>query len=141
MVELGQVAGFSLVGVAGSDLKDRSITPILSLLWQLMRSYTLSMLARLAAGTVGAEAATGGRSRSRSAGGGRIISEREIIAWANRRLADAGKTQRIPPREGFADFNLRTGLLVIDLLDAIRPGCVDYSLVNAGTTPEVYIGL
>ena len=135
MVELGQRAGFSLVGVAGSDLKDRRMIPILSLLWQLMRAYTLSLLIRLAEETDGD---TTGSHRARSPVSNKpIISERGIIDWVNARLEEAGKSRRISVGAGFSDFELRNGLLIIDLLDAIRPGCVDYKVVNRGLTPDV----
>lgn len=136
MVELGQRAGFSLVGVAGSDLKDRKMTPILALLWQLMRAYTLSLLVKLAEGTEGTDVM--GYHRARSPVSNKpIISERGIIDWVNGRLAGANKPRRISVGAGFSDFELRNGLLIIDLLEAISPGCVDYSVVNKGLTPEV----
>lgn len=135
MVELGQRAGFSLVGVAGSDLKERQTTPVLALLWQLMRAYTLSLLVRLAEET---EGDTMGYHRARSPISSKpIISERGIIDWVNGRLAAAGKSRRISVTGGFSDYELRNGLLIIDLLEAIRPGCVDYSVVNLGLNPEV----
>ncbi len=100
-----------------------------------MRSYTLSVLARLAEGT---KVVTPGYQRARSpVSNAPIISEREIIDWANGRLKDANKTRRISRSAGFADYDLRSGLLVIDLLDAIRPGCVDYGVVTTGITPDV----
>ena len=135
MVELGQRAGFSLVGVAGSDLKDRKMTPILALLWQLMRAYTLSLLVKLAEGI---EGDTLGYHRARSPVSNMpIISERGIIDWVNGRLAGANKPRRISLGAGFSDFELRNGLLIIDLLEAISPGCVDYTVVSKGLTPEV----
>ncbi|KAL5112475.1 Plastin-3 [Taenia crassiceps] len=135
MVELGQRSGFSLVGVAGSDLKERKTTPILALLWQLMRAYTLSLLVKLAEGTEGTN--TMGYHRARSPVSNKpIISERGIIDWVNGRLAGANKARRISVGAGFSDFELRNGLLIIDLLEAISPGCVDYSVVNEGLTPE-----
>ncbi|VEL36678.1 unnamed protein product [Protopolystoma xenopodis] len=53
-VQLGLQAGFSLVGLAGSDLRNGCQTATLALLWQLMRAYTLAILTRLAAATAGA---------------------------------------------------------------------------------------
>ncbi|VDD74599.1 unnamed protein product [Mesocestoides corti] len=134
MVELGHRSGFSLVGVAGSDLKDRMVTPILALLWQLMRAYTLSLLARLAEDT---QVDSMGYCRAHSPiSRTPIISERGIIDWVNDRLESADKTRRISLSAGFSDYDLRTGLLIIDLLESISPGCVDYSVVNTGQTPE-----
>ncbi len=135
MVLLGQRFGFSLVGVAGSDLRAGAITPTLALLWQLMRAYTLSLLAQLARA---ASDTNPGYQRTRSpACDLPLISEWEILAWANGRLRVAGKSARYLGAAGFGDPDLRNGLLIIDLLDAIQPGCVDYSLVYPGNTPEV----
>ncbi|VDL88689.1 unnamed protein product [Schistocephalus solidus] len=130
IVEIGKRSGFSLVGVAGSDLKDGLVTPTLALLWQLMRAYTLSLLARLA------RRSEPSYPRAQSPVlGVPLIAEQEIIDWANNRLRLGNKARFLSKTAGFGDIELRTSLLILDLLDAIRPGCVDYSVVNKGNTP------
>ena len=47
VVELGRRQKFSLVGIAGQDINDGNSTLTLALVWQLMRSYTLSVLSSL----------------------------------------------------------------------------------------------
>nr|VZI26652.1 unnamed protein product [Spirometra erinaceieuropaei] len=131
IVEIGKRSGFSLVGVAGSDLKDGLVTPTLALLWQLMRAYTLSLLARLAKGSEPSYP----RAQSPVLGVP-LIAEQEIIDWANNRLRLGNKARFLSKTAGFGDIELRTSLLIIDLLDSIRPGCVDYSVVNKGNTSE-----
>lgn len=132
IVQLSQLSGFSLVGVAGSDLAQGLFTPILAFLWQLMRAYTLSLLTRLANNQ---KVPAPGYQRARSPVSDLpIISEREIIDWVNNQLKATGKTSRL---NGFGDLELRNSLLIIDLLDAISPGCVDYDVVNKGIKHEV----
>ena len=46
-VDLGRKQKYSLVGIAGKDLCDGNSTLTLALVWQLMRSYTLSVLSTL----------------------------------------------------------------------------------------------
>ena len=46
-VDLGRKQKYSLVGIAGQDLCDGNTTLTMALVWQLMRSYTLSVLSTL----------------------------------------------------------------------------------------------
>ncbi|MEQ2258017.1 Plastin-3 [Xenotaenia resolanae] len=75
-VELGKKkAGFSLVGIGGQDLNDGNETLTLALVWQLMRRYTLNVLADL--------------------GHGEVAGDDLIISWVNKTLKEAGKTSSI----------------------------------------------
>ena len=47
VVDLGRKQKYSLVGIAGQDICDGNSTLTLALVWQLMRSYTLSVLSCL----------------------------------------------------------------------------------------------
>lgn len=49
-------------------------------------------------------------------------------------LKEGGKTSTI---QSFKDPVISTGLPVIDLVDVIQPGSIDYELVTPGVTPEV----
>ncbi|XP_061642851.1 plastin-3-like isoform X1 [Phyllopteryx taeniolatus] len=107
-VELGKKeAGFSLVGIAGQDLYDGNSTLTLALVWQLMRRYTLNVLEDL--------------------GDGQVAGEDLIITWVNKTLSEAGKTSSI---KSFKDRSLNTSLPVLDLIDAIQPGGVNFELVQ-----------
>ncbi|XP_054000423.1 plastin-1 isoform X1 [Hylaeus anthracinus] len=114
-VELGKTMNFSLVGIAGQDLNDGNATLTLALIWQLMRSYTLSILTSLA-GTQG-----------------NTLVEKEIVQWVNSKLQGAGKTSSI---KGFQDSSISDGRVVLDLIDAIKPGTVNYELVKEGGNEE-----
>lgn len=80
-----------------------------------MRAYTLTILSKLAQS-------------------GNPIVEKEIVQWANKKLSSAGKTSSI---KSFQDSSIATGKQVIDLIDAIKPGSINYELVKDSGTPEV----
>ncbi|XP_077388367.1 plastin-2-like isoform X2 [Festucalex cinctus] len=107
-VELGKKgAGFSLVGIGGQDLYDGNSTLTLAVVWQLMRRYTFNLLEDL--------------------GDGQVAGEDIIIAWVNKTLSEAGKTSSI---KSFKDRSLNTSLPVLDLIEAIQPGSVNFELVQ-----------
>jgi hypothetical protein len=106
-LELGKQMKFSLVGIDGKDLFDGNKTLTLAVVWQMMRAHTLSILNRLA----------GGEGR---------ISDNEIIAWVNQTLQAAGKRSSI---QSFKDPNIASSLSVIDLVDAVKPGSINYDIV------------
>ncbi|XP_041984190.1 plastin-2 [Aricia agestis] len=113
-VELGRQLGFSLVGIAGADINEGNATLTLALIWQLMRAYTLSVLTRLA-------------------NTGNPIIEKEIVQWVNTKLQAAGKASSI---RSFQDEVLADGKVVIDLIDAIKPGSINYDVVLPGGNEE-----
>jgi len=110
-VELGRQCKFSLVGIDGKDLYDGNPTLTLALVWQLMKAYTLTILTKLAGQD------------------GHPIVEREIVDWANQKLQIAGKTSRIT---GFNDPSIADSCALIDLVDSIKKGSINYDLVKTG---------
>ncbi|XP_075219402.1 plastin-2 fimbrin isoform X2 [Lycorma delicatula] len=113
-VELGKQLKFSLVGIAGQDLNDGNATLTLALIWQLMRAYTLSVLTQLA-------------------NTGSPIVEREIVTWVNNKLKAANKQSSL---KGFQDSCIADAKIVLDLIDSIKPGTINYELVKDGGTDE-----
>jgi len=113
-VELGRQLKFSLVGIAGKDISDGNPTLTLALIWQLMRAYTLSILTQLA-------------------DTGNPIVEKEIIDWVNAKLAAGKKNSSI---RSFQDSSIGNARCVIDLIDCIKPGTVNYELVRDGGSDE-----
>jgi len=115
-VELGKKLNFVLVGVGGSDIKEGNKTLTLALVWQLMRAYTLALLSQLNSD-------------------GTPIVESEIISWANKKLEEGGKGVSI---KHFQDKTNKTALPVIHLIDVMKPGVIDYSVVSKadGITKE-----
>jgi Calponin homology (CH) domain len=59
-------------------------------------------------------------------GNNRPISDTEILKWANAKVSSkpGAKTVR-----SFKDPSISTGVWFLDLLDALKPGIVDYSMV------------
>lgn len=113
-VELGKhPAKFSLVGIGGQDLNDGNPTLTLALVWQLMRRYTLNVLEDL--------------------GEGQKANDDIIVNWVNRTLSEAGKSTSI---QSFKDKTISSSLAVVDLIDAIQPGCINYDLVKSGNLTE-----
>ena len=51
----------------------------------------------------------------------------------NTKLTEAGKGSRIT---GFQDSAIGSGLPLIDLIDSVKPGSINYELVQAGETEE-----
>lgn len=80
-----------------------------------MRAYTLSVLAQLA-------------------NSGSPIVEKEIVNWVNDKLQSHNKTTSL---KGFQDQAIADGRLVIDLIDSIKPGTVNYDLVKDSGSEEV----
>ncbi|KAL1130185.1 hypothetical protein AAG570_013123 [Ranatra chinensis] len=113
-VELGKQLKFSLVGIAGQDLNDGNATLTLALIWQLMRAYTLSVLTQLA-------------------NTGSPIVEKEIVVWVNTKLNSANKTSSL---KSFQDPTIADAKVVIDLIDAIKPGTINYDLVKDAENDE-----
>lgn len=107
-VELGKnQAKFSLVGIGGQDLNEGNRTLTLALLWQLMRRYTLNMLEDI--------------------GSGQKVNDDIIVNWVNETLKEAGKSSSI---SSFKDPKINTSLPVLDLIDAIQPGSINYDLLK-----------
>ena len=76
----------------------------LAIVWQLMRAYTLALLSRLGAGV------------------GALVTEAEIVDWANRRAGTSVNN--------FQDKSLRSSEPILKLIDTLQPGTVDWSLVG-----------
>ncbi|XP_054481250.1 plastin-3 [Anoplopoma fimbria] len=112
-VELGKSAKFSLVGIGGQDLNDGNSTLTLALVWQLMRRYTLNVLEGL--------------------GDGQKVNDDIIVKWVNKTLAEAGKSTKI---SSFKDKEISSSLAVVELIDAIQPGSINYDLLKTGSLSE-----
>jgi len=112
-VELGKRMNFVLVGIEGNDIVTGNKMLTLALVWQLMRAYTLSLLKQLSPD-------------------GSPIVESEIIAWANERLASKGVSIR-----HFKDKANKDAVPVLHLIDVLKPGTIDYSVVKQGSNLSV----
>lgn len=109
-VELGQQLRFSLVGIQGKDIYDGNRTLTLGLVWQLMRAYTLTVLASCT-----------GRENA-------VVQDKEIIEWVNTKLSGAGKESQI---RSFQDKTLSDSKAVMELIDAIQPDAINWENVKS----------
>ena len=57
------------------------------------------------------------------------ISDQQIVDWANDKLRSAGKASSIG---GLKDPKMRTAVPLLELIDAVRPGSVDFAAVGKG---------
>jgi len=116
-VQLAKAVKYSVVGIDGKNIYDKNKNLTLSVVWQLMRAYTLSILQQLS-------------------GSNKAISDADIINWANNKL-QSGKGYQLD--QGFKDPKLKSAIPIIDLCDLIRPKSVDYELVYQDQDDESYL--
>ena len=110
-VVVGKALNLSLVNVGGLDILDGNKKLILAIIWQLLRLYTLNMLTALA-------------------GGGRAITEAEIVGWANGKVS---KTERCTTSmTNFRDPSVGNALFLLDLCAALEPRALDWAMVLPG---------
>ena len=113
-VDLGKANHMSIVGIQGADIVDGQKTLTLGLVWQLMRKHVVATLASLSKG-------------------GKEVSDTDIVRWCNEKVKSAGKSSTM---RSFKDPSIKDAVFWLDLLDAMKPGYVDYSLVQSGKTEE-----
>ncbi|CAK9133394.1 unnamed protein product [Ilex paraguariensis] len=116
VIRIGKEVNFSLVNVAGNDIVQGNKKLILAFLWQLMRFSMLQLLKNL-------------RSHSQ----GKEITDADILYWANNKVKSSGRTSQM---ESFKDKNLSNGIFFLELLTAVEPRVLNWSLVTKGETDE-----
>ncbi|XWS75841.1 hypothetical protein CRYUN_Cryun01aG0126500 [Craigia yunnanensis] len=94
----------------------RSIHTSKTFLWQLMRFSMFQLLTNL-----------------RSHFQGKKITDDDILNWANNKVKKAGGTYQM---ESFKDKNLSNDIFFLELLSAVEPRVVNWSLVTKGETEE-----
>jgi plastin-1 len=114
----------NLVGVDGKDLMDGNAKYALALFSQLMRFDQLAMLQGLSTSAPRGEGSPG--SGRGSPGGGGLLSDAEVVAMANAKVAAAGRASRMA---SFRDPSLADGIFFLDLLHAMGAG-VNWELVS-----------
>ncbi|XP_070566512.1 plastin-3-like [Ptychodera flava] len=103
-VDIGSGMRFSLVGIGGNDIHDGVETLTLAIVWQLMRAYTLRILQQLS-------------------GSNQPITDDKVVEWCNNKLKQAKKTSSI---RNFQDHSISDSRAVVDLIDSIQPGSINY---------------
>lgn len=115
VIELAKEHNMHIVGIQGADITDGAKTLTLGLVWQIMRANVTATLQGL------------GKS-------GKSVSDMEILQWANGRVKAGGKSSL--QLRSLRDPSLSNARFLLDLLDTMRPGIVDYSLVTSGSTED-----
>ncbi len=110
VLAIGQRMNFTLVAIQGSDITDGVKTLILGYIWQLMRQHIIQTLKSIS-------------------NKGRDITEADMIQWANATVKRGGKHSTI---QSFKDPVLRNGVYLLDLLNGMSPGVVDYIMITRG---------
>nr|KJB42603.1 hypothetical protein B456_007G159700 [Gossypium raimondii] len=116
VVKIGKQLKFSLVNIAGNDIVQGNKKLILAYLWQLMRYNILQLLKNL-----------------RFHSHGKEITDVDILRWANTKVSDSGSQSRM---DSFKDKSLSDGIFFLELLGAVQPRSVNWSLVTKGVTDE-----
>ncbi|CAN1302027.1 FIM2 [Linum perenne] len=116
VVKIGKQLKFSLVNIAGNDIVQGNKKLILAYLWQLMRYNILQLLKNL-----------------RFHSHGKEINDVDILQWANTRVSSSGGQTRM---NSFKDKSLSDGVFFLELLSAVQPRAVNWSLVTKGITDE-----
>lgn len=115
-VNIGKEMLLSLVNIGGVDIVDKNKKLILAVIWQLMRKYTLLVLAQLAVHE-----------------GINEVSEEHVIQWANQKVAASGRSSSM---RNFKDQSLKSGIFLLELVNAIESRAVNWELVTAGSNEE-----
>ncbi|WWC59627.1 uncharacterized protein I303_102186 [Kwoniella dejecticola CBS 10117] len=113
-VDLAKSNGMHIVGIQGSDIVDGTKTLVLGLVWQLMRLSINQTLASISKN-------------------GKGVTDQDIVKWSNDKVKSSGKNSTM---RSFKDPSLSNAIFFLDLLNAVRPGIVDYSLVTDGKDEE-----
>ncbi|KAK8847519.1 hypothetical protein IAR55_005377 [Kwoniella newhampshirensis] len=113
-VDLAKANGLHIVGIQGADIVDGTRTLVLGLVWQLMRLSINQTLASISPS-------------------GKGVTDQDIVKWANETVKKGGKSSTM---RSFKDPSLSNAVFFLDLLNGVKPGIVDYSLVNNSTDPE-----
>ncbi|KAK9684818.1 hypothetical protein RND81_10G235000 [Saponaria officinalis] len=116
VVKLGKQLKFSLVNIAGNDIVQGNKKLILAYLWQLMRSNMIQLLRNL-----------------RFLSHGREINDADILEWANSLVKNSGGQACM---KSFKDRSLSDGIFFLELLSAVQPRVVNWSLVTKGKTDD-----
>lgn len=116
VVKIGKQLKFSLVNIAGNDIVQGNKKLILAYLWQLMRCNMLQLLKNL-----------------RFHSNGKEITDADILEWSNSKVRNSGSKSRMA---SFKDKSLSDGIFFLELLSAVHPRAVNWSLVTKGENEE-----
>ena len=62
---------------------------------------------------------------------GRKVTDSDIIQWSNNKVQESGKSRQMVQ---FRDLSLADSCYLLDLVNAVEDGCVDYAVVSKGAS-------
>ncbi|KAL9643588.1 hypothetical protein ABK040_010201 [Willaertia magna] len=101
-VDTARVLGCQLTGIGGTDIYDKNRKLVLAIVWQLMKINLFNTLKEL--------------------GGGKTVSEDDVLQWANKKVVDT-------PIKSFEDPLLKDGSYLIKLCHAVSSRSCDLSMI------------
>ena len=108
VVELCQEKlNLQLTNVGGLDILDGNVKILYAVLYKLMRYHSMSII--------------------RKVSGDKGVDEESVVAWTNKRIAENDGSSAIT---SFRDQSLKTSIFFMDLLEAMKPGVVDWDLLR-----------
>ena len=120
VVVLGKQLKFSLVNISGTDINVGNKKLLLALIWQMMRYHTLQFVKNVNAKKFG----------------GKDVTDDMIITWANEKAKENQTNNSGIHISSFKDGALKDSKFFFDLLGAIEPRIIDWSIINAGLSAE-----
>ena len=120
VVVLGKQLKFSLVNISGQDINAPNKKLVLALVWQMMRYHTLQFVKNVNAKKFG----------------GKDVTDEMIVQWANDKAQHNATNSSKVQIASFKDGQLRSSLFFFDILSAIEPRIIDWSIINAGQTQD-----
>eukprot|EP01117_Protostelium_nocturnum_P006127 TRINITY_DN2208_c0_g1_i1.p1 TRINITY_DN2208_c0_g1~~TRINITY_DN2208_c0_g1_i1.p1 ORF type:complete len:1636 (-),score=603.17 TRINITY_DN2208_c0_g1_i1:715-5622(-) len=120
-VEVGTALKFSMINIGGKDIYEGNKKLTMGLIWQIVRLHTFTILSDL------------GKNMQKRRNSNRELKEEDIVKWANGEVERANKSSRMA---NFKDPTLKDGRFLLDLLDSVRPGRVNHSLIMEGKSFE-----
>ena len=112
VVRLVKEMGLVVVGIQGCDIVEGNVKLTLALVWQLMREHIVQTLCK---------------------GGVERLSDSDLLAWANMAaLSCAANAEEQLTASSFKDSRLRDSRYFLYIMDYLKPGCVNYSLLTTG---------
>jgi plastin-1 len=116
-VVIGKSMKFSMVTTDGNDFVTGNRKLLLGFIWQLMRLHTFKILAKV----------------QEKKFGGKTINDDMLVTWANESIAAAKRDSKI---KSFQDGSMSSGVFFLDLLHALEPKVIDWSLAKEGKNQE-----
>jgi len=102
---------------------------VLAILWQLMRKHTMQRLEEVRGRLLGGAGAGGGGGKKKE------ITDGVILEWANQKVASSPilmvEQHNCLTMKNFQDPRMRFSYWLLNLLHALRSGCVDWGMVES----------